>query len=233
LPRACAYPAGMSCVPKIIMQPPWRPCGAFSLRTAGRLAAGLYLADGGRPDPISLPFTVKLFCYTCFECQCFRAQQRDTPPWPNLRPPFHGCAHANDPIEFCKDDVNTCSSLISAFPYLNSKKVNMYTEKCIAGLPYLRFTSFSLLLIFSCQVFFIADVAPATDIPAHLALVRALLSMGSGDILDQHFTFGFFPAPNSLTYILGISLSCLFKIHTVGVILFVASIAVVLYGLSS
>ncbi|MFH1437208.1 MAG: hypothetical protein ABIJ56_15985 [Pseudomonadota bacterium] len=52
------------------------------------------------------------------------------------------------------------------------------------------------------------SVIPTQDSPAHLALVSAMRHLGEeGHVLNEAFTWGQFPAPNSLYYILGLALA--------------------------
>ena len=90
-----------------------------------------------------------------------------------------------------------------------------------------------MLCAAAASVFLGAEFAPTVDTPAHLAMVSVLRELGHGGVLDAHFEFGVFPAPNSLFYILGFGLSSLFDIATSGVMLFVLAIALVCGGFAS
>ena len=68
-----------------------------------------------------------------------------------------------------------------------------------------------------------ATLVPSTDFPSHLALVEVMHGLSeAGSAIARKFTWGFFPAPNSMFYLLTYVLSFVFGTLLAGRILFVA-----------
>ena len=90
---------------------------------------------------------------------------------------------------------------------------SLLRDKLFRGRPHVLHdvVFFVLMAIASCVCvwpWLSLSVIPTQDSPAHLALVSAMRHLGEeGHVLNEAFTWGQFPAPNSLYYLLGLALA--------------------------